>query len=469
MSPTAPRMLQHFELGPTLGAGLQGKVKLALDTRTSTHVALKIIDAAKLTAKSKLNLYREVEAMQRVAHPNVLRLQAVLDQVEYPRKHGGAPKTVVLIVLEVATGGELFDFMMYTGRFDERTARAYFQQLVAGLAACHAQGVFHRDIKPENLLLDQDFALKIADFGLSALKQRDDGALEELYTQCGTRSYMSPEVLAGVPYQGAPADVWAAGVVLFIMLAGFPPFQMATRQDWWFRACAARQYKSFWDAHSRTATFSPGAMALLTRVFAVDPAERITLEEIQQDPWFNEATVDADTFRAELEVRKRQVDEEKRRERESELLHRKEVSGSDDPFAHEQKEYVHRSIDVQAPVYPTEGVTLYTCFRSKQRPVEVFERVEGALDKVSAEFTANVERYKIKATMKKEGVTFTARIYALASSADRCVVEFRRTSGEHAKFRDVYASLSKELADLVWDEQDPDFSEDIISDEARMI
>lgn len=277
------RMLRQYQVEHTLGSGLQGKVKLGVDSETQQRVALKIIDCAKLNRKAMINVYREVEAMSRVAHPNVLRLLGVHDELEYTKKDGSSKK-VIVIVLELATGGELFDFMMYTGCFSESVARAYFQQLVAGLEECHAQGVYHRDVKPENLLLDENFALKIADFGLSGLREGDDGAIAELYTQCGTRSYMSPEVLSCQPYEGAPADVWSAGVVLFIMLAGFPPFQIATSQDWWFRACASKQYQAFWAAHARSATFSAGAMSLMSRIFRVDPQERITLEEIKVRP-----------------------------------------------------------------------------------------------------------------------------------------------------------------------------------------
>ena len=269
----------QYGVKQTLGSGLQGKVKLGVDVNSGEHVALKIIKADKLNSRAMLNLYREIEAMKRVTHPNVLKLLAVFNDVEYPKKNGKTER-VVLIVLELATGGELFDFMMYTGSFSEEIARTYFKQLVSGLHACHKKGVFHRDIKPENLLLDDQFMIRIADFGLSALHEADDGGSSELFTQCGTRSYMSPEVLSCQPYAGAPADIWSAGVVLFILIAGFPPFQIATRQDWWFRACAMKQYDAFWAAHMRSAMFSPMAVDLISKMFDANAETRITLEEI---------------------------------------------------------------------------------------------------------------------------------------------------------------------------------------------
>ena len=140
---------------------------------------------------------------------------------------------------------------------------------------CHEKGICHRDLKPENLLLSGDFELKIADFGLSALGENEDGTPLLLRTECGTRGYMAPEVLAGRPYDGHKADVWSAGVILFITLAGFPPFQMAASSDWWFQRIQNKQYPLFWEAHLRSATFSKEAMgtccALVARCGASVP------------------------------------------------------------------------------------------------------------------------------------------------------------------------------------------------------
>ncbi|KAL4105399.1 hypothetical protein PRIC1_003464 [Phytophthora ramorum] len=463
-SPTSPRMLAQYQVLQTLGSGLQGKVKLGVDSVTHQRVALKVIDMAKLNRKSMINVYREVEAMSRVSHTNVLRLLSVHDDVSYPKKDGSS-KQVIVIVLELATGGELFDFMMYTGCFSESIARAYFQQLVAGLEACHAQGVYHRDIKPENLLLDESFGLKIADFGLSGLREGADGAVAELYTQCGTRGYMSPEVLSCLPYEGEPTDVWSAGVVLFIMLAGFPPFQIATNQDWWFRACAAKQHEAFWAAHARSATFSSGAMSLMTRIFNVKPQERITLAEIKTHPWFKENAISQEELRTELLSRKLQVEEEKRKEREEKLRaaakqRLQQEQEEFDPFNHD----VERSMALlstsevataevsskKAPSYPAASVALYTSFQSNRTASELQTRVEKALTEHSARFVARKDRFKTKATMTADAddVGFAVRIYSLDNAPERCVVEFRRTSGACLKFHEAYKKLSSSLSDL---------------------
>ncbi|CEG44195.1 camk protein kinase [Plasmopara halstedii] len=403
-----PRTLVHYQVLQTFGSGVQGKVKLGVDTTTHQRVALKIIDMAKLSRNTLL------------------------------------ASQVIVIVLELAMGGELFDFMMYTGVFSENIARAYFQQLVSGLDACHAQGVYHRDIKPENLLLDENFTLKIADFGLSGLRKGINDAVTELYTQCGTRGYMSPEVLSCMPYEGEPADVWSAGVVLFIMLAGFPPFEIATHQDWWFRACAAQQYEAFWSAHCRSAKFSPGAISIMTRIF--------------------------DDLRAELLSRKVLVEEEKRIERKAKLLVASKQDNQYqvedfDPFKMDTERSVTITTDTgsatsefdstEAPSYPTASVALYTCFQSSRAALELQMRVEKVLAEHSAHFVVHKDRFKTKVTMSTEtgDVGFTVRIFCLDNESGRCVVEFRRTGGACLKFQEVFKKLRNSFADLVSDNQ----------------
>ncbi|XP_048438820.1 CBL-interacting protein kinase 32-like [Pyrus x bretschneideri] len=130
-------------------------------------------------------------------------------------------ETKIFIDMEFVTGGELFDKIVNNGRMREDEARRYFQQLINAVDYCHSRGVYHRDLKPENLLLDACGNLKVSDFGLSALSQQDDGLI---HTTCGTPNYVAPEVLKGGGYDGATADLWSCGVILFVLLAGYLPF-----------------------------------------------------------------------------------------------------------------------------------------------------------------------------------------------------------------------------------------------------
>lgn len=148
-----------YEIGKTLGEGTFGKVKFAVNTETGEKVAIKILDKEKIQKQNMgAQIKKEISIMKMVKHHNIVKLYEVL-----------ASRTKIFIVLELITGGELFDKIVAESRFDEKTARFYFRQLIKGVKYCHGQGVCHRDLKPENLLLDEHSDLKISDFGLSAL------------------------------------------------------------------------------------------------------------------------------------------------------------------------------------------------------------------------------------------------------------------------------------------------------------
>nr|CCA26008.1 CBLinteracting serine/threonineprotein kinase putati [Albugo laibachii Nc14] len=474
------RMLGKYIVRHTLGSGLQGKVKLGIDVETRQMVALKIIDGKTWNRKSLTNISREIEAMSRINHPNVLKLIEVFDNLKYWKKNGSY-RDVVLIVLELANGGELFAYMMYTGAFSENVARIYFLQLINGLDACHSTGVYHRDIKPENLLLDENFQLKIADFGLSNFAELTaDGVgkntLNDLYTQCGTKSYMSPEILAGVPYDGGAADVWSAGVVLFIMLAAFPPFQTATQQDWWFRSIAADRYDAFWDAHARYANFSEEAKDLLSRVFKSDPKMRITIAEIKKHPWCTKAFVINENTCADLLRRKHQVEEEKRRERAEgnptasadlavDSTESNDANGSlklgsyqrqttDEELRYETCRMVTgRSLESigtalsdtnldpicfgDVPMYPCENVMFGTAFEATQSAEVIHQRIKAALESLvnegwSASFVCKKDGFKTKVMLKAENVECCLRVYAHPHTPGHSVAECRRIRGRYS-------------------------------------
>jgi len=243
------------------------------------------------------------------------------------KKRGGF-REVVLLVLELASGGEIFDFLMYTGKFSEIIARTYFKQLISALESCHTQGIFHRDLKPENLLLDKNYQLKVADFGLSYMYNQDELSSEErimLHTQCGTQSYMAPEVIQTGVYEGSAADIWSSGVVLFILLAGNPPFQFAKQSDWWFNCISRGNYDRFWQAHLRSCPeFPREAQNFLNKIFVADSRNRFTINDIKNDPWFQKETLQFDELEQELVRRKQIVDNKKEIERQ-EALERKRI------------------------------------------------------------------------------------------------------------------------------------------------
>ena len=222
-----PSQLGKYTLLKTLGSGANSKVKLGLDKSTGRHFAVKILkkNNTNLDAKFLELVMTEVVTMSQLSHPNIVNL------IEYNKdgvveKADGRKEAVIYIVLELATGGELFDYVATTGRFSEPIARFYFRQLIEGLDYVHQKGVTHRDLKPENLLFDDAFNLKIADFGFAAPSTGKDGS-GMLLTKLGTESYMAPEIHMRKAYAGVATDLFAAGIILFIMLTGHPPFSRA--------------------------------------------------------------------------------------------------------------------------------------------------------------------------------------------------------------------------------------------------
>ncbi|XWS27014.1 hypothetical protein CRYUN_Cryun26dG0079600 [Craigia yunnanensis] len=211
MMKNGTRKVGKYEVGRTIGEGTFAKVKFARNTDTGESVAMKILAKTTILKHRMVDqIKREISIMKIVRHPNIVRLHEVL-----------ASRTKIYIILEFVSGGELFDKIVHPGRLPENECRRYFQQLIDAVAYCHSKGVYQRDLKPENLLLDSYGNLKVSDFGLSALPQKGVGLL---HTTCGTPNYVAPEVLSNQGYDGAAADVWSCGVILFVTMAGYLPF-----------------------------------------------------------------------------------------------------------------------------------------------------------------------------------------------------------------------------------------------------
>ncbi|KAK8307723.1 hypothetical protein V6Z11_D02G005300 [Gossypium hirsutum] len=206
-------LMGRYEIGRLLGQGTFAKVHRARNLETGMNVAIKIVDKEKVLKVGMIDqIKREISVMRLVRHPNVIELYEVM-----------ATKTKIYFVMEYAKGGELFNKVV-KGKLKEDAARKYFQQLISAVDFCHSRGVCHRDLKPENLLLDENCNLKVTDFGLSALAEskQQDGLL---HTTCGTPAYVAPEVINRRGYDGCKADIWSCGVILYVLLAGYLPFQ----------------------------------------------------------------------------------------------------------------------------------------------------------------------------------------------------------------------------------------------------
>lgn len=253
-------------------------------------------------------LKHELGVMKQLEHENLVRLISVRENATY-KNEDETTSNCFAIVLEFVGGGELFDFVAETGKFSEKVARTYFHQLMNGLHYMHQKGYAHRDIKPENLLLSHLFILKIADFGFSTMLKGKDGS-GILKTKLGTEGYMAPEI-PNKKYEGKSVDIFAAGVILFIMYAGNPPFEKATPTDPYYKILKEKKYEIFWKAHSRkrpVGFFSDSFKDLFQRLVAFEPSERLKIEEIANHAWIKEAVCTHGEIKDEFALRQKKLD-----------------------------------------------------------------------------------------------------------------------------------------------------------------
>ena len=228
--------LDHYIVQQKLGKGATAKVKAVQDPNTGSIHAAKILKASSDVMANRFRQIasNEIQSLNAISHPNIVNLMGSNENGVYVKKNDRGMYNCMYLIMELCSNGELFDILFNTGRFDEFTARFYFRQLIEGLAACHSAGISHRDMKPENVLFDDAFNLKISDFGFSIFSEGHDGS-GRLKTHLGTEGYMAPEIHMRRPYSGESVDLFACGIILFIMYSQNPPFGKADPNDPYYR------------------------------------------------------------------------------------------------------------------------------------------------------------------------------------------------------------------------------------------
>ncbi|XP_062301051.1 serine/threonine-protein kinase MARK2 isoform X4 [Scomber scombrus] len=254
----------NYRLLKTIGKGNFAKVKLARHVLTGKEVAVKIIDKTQLNSSSLQKLFREVRIMKLLNHPNIVKLFEVIE----------TEKTLYL-VMEYASGGEVFDYLVAHGRMKEKEARAKFRQIVSAVQYCHQKCIVHRDLKAENLLLDADMNIKIADFGFS----NEFTLGNKLDTFCGSPPYAAPELFQGKKYDGPEVDVWSLGVILYTLVSGSLPFDGQNLKELRERVLRGKYRIPFY--------MSTDCENLLKKFLILNPSKRGSLEQIMRDRWMN--------------------------------------------------------------------------------------------------------------------------------------------------------------------------------------
>ncbi|XP_035518879.1 calcium/calmodulin-dependent protein kinase type II subunit gamma isoform X8 [Morone saxatilis] len=266
---TSTRFTDEYQLYEELGKGAFSVVRRCVKKSTGQEYAAKIINTKKLSARDHQKLEREARICRLLKHPNIVRLH---DSISEEGFH--------YLVFDLVTGGELFEDIVAREYYSEADASHCINQILESVSHIHQHDIVHRDLKPENLLLASKMkgaAVKLADFGLAIEVQGDQQAW---FGFAGTPGYLSPEVLRKDPY-GKPVDIWACGVILYILLVGYPPFWDEDQHKLYqqIKAGAYDFPSPEWD------TVTPEAKNLINQMLTINPAKRITADQAIKHPW----------------------------------------------------------------------------------------------------------------------------------------------------------------------------------------
>jgi 5'-AMP-activated protein kinase, catalytic alpha subunit len=259
-------VIGNYEIGKTIGEGTFGKVKLGIHIQTEEKVAIKILEKDRISDVADVErVSREIHILKLIRHSNIIQLYEI---IETPKK--------LYLIMEYASGGELFDHIVKRSKLPERESCIFFHQLIGGIEYLHKLHIVHRDLKPENLLLTESNNIKIVDFGLSNTYKID----ETLKTACGSPCYAAPEMIAGKRYNGLQVDIWSAGVILFAMVCGYLPFEDSNTSQL-YKKILAGDYHFPKFISSEFKEFVKG-------ILNTDPNSRLTIEDIRNNQWYQQ-------------------------------------------------------------------------------------------------------------------------------------------------------------------------------------
>ncbi|WCJ29912.1 CBL-interacting protein kinase 20 [Euphorbia peplus] len=410
-----------YELGRLLGHGTFAKVYHSRHLVTGKSVAMKVVGKEKVIKVGMMEqVKREIAVMKMVKHPHIVELHEVL-----------ASKSKIYFAMELVRGGELFS-KISKGRLREDVARVYFQQLISAIDFCHSRGVYHRDLKPENLLLDEEGNLKVTDFGLSAFTEhlKQDGLL---HTTCGTPAYVAPEVIGKKGYDGAKADLWSCGVILYVLLAGFLPFQDDN--------IVAMYRKIYRGDFKCPPWFSSEARRLITKLLDPNPSTRITTAKVMDSSWFKKSV--------------------------PKIVRSKEEMEFDAFTGEEDKKTGQNTLNAFHIISLSEGFDLSPLFEEKKRAEK--EELRFATTKPASSVISRLEEVakagkfclkKSETKVRMQGqeigrkgrLAIAAEIFAVTPSF--LVVEVKKDNGDTLEYNQFCSKeLRPALKDIVWTSQ----------------
>ncbi|XP_031487220.1 CBL-interacting protein kinase 24-like [Nymphaea colorata] len=424
------RKVGKYEVGRTIGEGTFAKVKFAKNTDTGEGVAMKVLAKSSILKHKMVDQIKmEISIMKLVRHPNIVRLHEVL-----------ASQTKIYIILEFVTGGELFDKIVHQGRLSERESRRYFQQLIDAVEYCHKKGVYHRDLKPENLLLDSQGNLKISDFGLSALRRQ---GVELLHTTCGTPNYVAPEVLSHKGYDGSAADVWSCGVILYVLMAGYLPFNETDLPTLYKKINAAEFSCPSW--------FSSEATALIKKILDPDPDTRIRIEDIKNHEWFQKNYVAAGHGRDESV----NLDDVQAVFDDIEDQYVSEQRGNNDmgPLIMNAFEMITLSQGLNLSALfdrRQDYVKRQTRFVSREPAKVIISTLETVGESMGLKVRARNYKMRLEGVSANKAGQFAIALEVFEVAPDLFMVDVRKAAGDTLEYHKFYKQFCSKLEHIIW-------------------
>lgn len=461
------RVFEGYYIGQRLGKGGQGKVFLCSRREpdggcSPTWDALKIIPLTKLTGKSKELLETEIKIMENLHHDNIIRWMRYIPEGAYTKKNTGEVIKAAGLIFEVASGGELFNYLM-KGPFPEKIAKFYFRQLIDAIGFAHANGVAHRDLKPENLLLNSDFNLKVIDFGMAKMKHGGEGD-KFAHTYVGTQTYMPPEVAANTRaagYDPKAMDIWACGVLLFIFCFGAPPITKPDSTCWFMQRIQTNKWDHFWKGHQKYAANeacralmeNPTLREVIQGMLCYDPLARMNADKVLRTRWYQDVPAGLFEVAADMGRRKREIERDQAEEALRKLAAKNRARAADGDFKAMDLD-THRGLedeDLAAPLpegFSREG-RFFDMYSDKPASV-ISLSIEEAAKSVHMKCDAKAgNKYKLTMFSEEgESVVFNTQVfYDSASNLHLLTVD--RREGKLINFQKAFGLFQEAVADII--------------------
>lgn len=427
-----------------LGTGGFADVFLAKNRDTGSLCALKVIvKNSDFSEEYEKFIQREIDTMKELKHKHIINLLDASLNAKYCKRTGGE-YDVCYLALEVAAGGDMFGYVAQTERFTEDIARYYLHQIVDAFDYMNRKGISHRDMKPDNLLFDSEFNLKISDFGWASTRAKNT-------TCAGTIQYQAPEIYLEENYSGTCVDIFAIGVILFIMVAQHPPFVRPDPQDRHYNAICLNRDDLFWKWHTKNKEnginfFSNSFRELVSMMLALDPLARPSLAEVRAHEWYNLPIPTHEQIKEEFRQRLDVMSHNSFKEGEDLPKDIAESNGSinnsifrstSDNASSDDVVSVDRTIQEYVSEYKT-----CTHFFSTYNLALLWEALAVCAHKMSKEYKFSDEDYSLQMIVVIDDYKLDLNVTILKfSDEDKYCVDVSKNSGDTLIFNKVYNQI----------------------------